>query len=102
MGCNTNWQEVIRFYNPFSQFLIKTSQFPDISVQSACYPSKGPFKYYVIIEMGRWVQKMAIFAYYQYIEGGLVGGSEKVQKPAYVIFEWFLNNQELKADQKLN
>ena len=44
---------------------------------------------------------MAIFAYYQYIEleGGWV---RKVQKPAYVIFEWFLNNQELKADQKLN
>ena len=33
---------------------------------------------------------MAIFAYYQYIEGGWVGGSEKVQKPAYVIFEWSL------------
>ena len=44
---------------------------------------------------------MAIFAYYQYIEleGGWV---RKFQKPAYVIFEWFLNNQELKADQKLN
>ena len=35
----------------------------------------GPFKYYVIIGLGGWVQ---------------VGGSEKVQKPAYVIFEWSL------------
>ena len=29
---------------------------------------------------------MGIFAYYQYIKGG----SEKVKKPAYVIFEWSL------------
>ena len=35
---------------------------------------------------------MAIFAYYQYIEGGWVVGSEKVQKPAYVIFEWSLSD----------
>ena len=36
--------------------------------------AKGPFKYYVIIGLGGrgWVQKMAIFAYYQYIEGGWV------------------------------
>ena len=28
----------------------------------------GPLKYYVIIGVGvEWVQKMAIFAYYQYI-----------------------------------
>ena len=31
---------------------------------------------------------MAIFAYYHYI----VGGSEKVQKHAYVIFEWSLKS----------
>ena len=31
---------------------------------------------------------MAIFAYYQHIER--LGGSEKVKKPAYVIFEWSL------------
>ena len=37
---------------------------------------------YVIIGLGGCVQKMAIFAYYQYI------GSEEDQKPAYVIFEW--------------
>ena len=34
---------------------------------------------------------MSIFAYVQYINVAyIVGGSENVQKPAYVIFEWSL------------
>ena len=41
------------------------------------FSSREPFKYYVIIGLGGWVQKMAIFAYYQYIEGGLVRKSQK-------------------------
>ena len=40
---------------------------------------------------------MAIFADYQYIEGG----SEKVQKPAYVIFEWSLRQSRLIEEDKL-
>ena len=41
--------------------------------------------------MGGWVQKIAIFAYVQCINDVyIVGGSENVQKPAYVIFEWSL------------
>ena len=47
----------------------------------------GPLNYYVIIRLGVWwIQKMGIFTYYQYIEGGSV----KVQKPTYVILEWSL------------
>ena len=33
--------------------------------------------------MGEWVEKMATFAYYQYIRGGWVR-----KRPAHVIFEW--------------
>ena len=39
--------------------------------------SMGPFKYYVIIGLGGWVQKMAIFANYQYKESGWVRKSPK-------------------------
>ena len=37
--------------------------------------TKGPFIYYVSIGLGGWVQKMAIFAYVQYINDAyIVGG----------------------------
>jgi hypothetical protein len=38
---------------------------------------KEPLKYYVIIKKGGWVQKMAIFAYYQYRKGGYWVGQKK-------------------------
>ena len=39
---------------------------------------------------------MSIFAYVQYINDAyIVGGSENVQKPTYVIFEWSLGYLEL-------
>ena len=34
--------------------------------------NKGPFIYYVSTELGGWVEKMFIFAYYQYIDSGWV------------------------------
>ena len=37
-----------------------------VSLSVILEAGKGPFKYYVIIRLGGWVQKMAIFAYYQY------------------------------------
>ena len=50
--------------------------------------------YYVSKGLVGWVQKMLGFANIQYINHTYkvvwVGGSEKVQKPAYVINEWSL------------
>ena len=42
---------------------------------------KGPFKYYVIKEVGGWGQNMAIFDDLQYYKSSkrLVGGSKKVK-----------------------
>ena len=42
---------------------------------------KGPFKYYVIKEMGGWGQKMAIFDDLQYCKSSKswVGGPKKVK-----------------------
>ena len=37
----------------------------------------GPLKYYEIIGLGGWVQKMAVFVYYQYKESGWVRKSPK-------------------------
>ena len=48
-----------------------------VSLSSMMEAGKGPFKYYVIIGLGGSVQKMAIFAYYQYIEGGWLRKSPK-------------------------
>ena len=43
--------------------------------------SKGPFKYYVIKEVGGWRQKMAIFDDLQYCKSSKtwVGGPKKVK-----------------------
>jgi hypothetical protein len=41
----------------------------------------------VSIGLGGWIQKLAIFDYKQYIEGGWV---RKSPKHAYVMFEWSL------------
>ena len=43
--------------------------------------SKGPFKYYVIKEVGGWGQKMAIFDDLQYCKSSKkwVGGPKKVK-----------------------
>ena len=52
--------------------------------------SKGPFKYYVINEVGGWSQKMAIFDDLQYCKSSKrrVGGPKKVKKNDDVILEW--------------
>ena len=53
--------------------------------------TEGPFIYYFSKRTG-WVQKMAISAEVQdyCIYAGWVGGFEKVQKFAKVIYGWFL------------
>ena len=52
----------------------------------------GPFKYYVIKEVGGWGQKMAIFDYLQYYKSSKkwVGGSKKHDD---VILEWSLTSR---------
>ena len=54
---------------------------------------KGPFKYYVIKEVGGWGQKMAILDDLQYCESSKswVGGPKKVKKHDDVILEWSLS-----------
>ena len=53
--------------------------------------SKGPFKYYVIKEVGGWGQKMAIFDGLQYCKSSEVGEwALKSQKHDDVILEWSL------------
>ena len=46
-----------------------------------CVFCRGPFKYYVIKEVGGWGQKMAIFDDLQYCKSSKkwVGGSKKVK-----------------------
>ena len=46
------------------------------------YADKGPFKYYVIKEVGGWGQKMAIYDDLQYCKSSKrwVGGPKKVKK----------------------
>ena len=40
---------------------------------------KGPFKYYVIKEVGGWGQKIAILDDLQYCKSSKVGGPKKVK-----------------------
>ena len=61
---------------------MKDVEFQDwCSKISYCFCLKGPFKYYVIREMGGWGQKMAIFDDLQYCESSKrwVGGPKKVK-----------------------
>ena len=55
--------------------------------------AKGPFKYYVIKEVGGWGQKMDIFDDLQYCKSSKrgVGGPKKRQKHDDVILEWSLS-----------
>ena len=56
----------------------------------------GPFKYYVIKEVGGWGQKMAIFDDLQYCESSEVGGwAKKSQKHDDVVLEWSLINRRV-------
>ena len=54
----------------------------------------GPFKYYIIKEVGGWGQNMAIFDDLQYCKSSTkwVGGPKKSQKHDDVILEWSLTN----------
>ena len=65
-------------------------------ISSCYYSNSGPFKYYVIKQVGGWGQKMAIFDGLQYCKSSEVGEwALKSQKHDDVILEWSLRRSVL-------